>query len=421
MKITTSAFALAVAGLALTGTASAQIYGAAKKQPKPEETTVAAKSTEGRKLKISAKAQAAIVELQNAIKANDTANIPAKLAAAQKVAKSPDEKYFVAVSQTQAAINASDLAGIRAGLAAMEASGAAETALLVSQYSNLGIKHYEAKQTELAASAFERAVALDANNANALKLLGSVRDMQGRKAEAVTLLHKSLTLTKANGERPKENDYKFAAKLAYEGKAAVAGEITRAWVADYPTAQNWRDALRIFRDTRTLSSDAKIDTYRLARAAGALRGEVDYYNLASELVGKGNLVEAKAVLDDGVAAKAIDIGKQEFKDLKVKLAKVPARAAIDASAKTALAGGTAKAAIDAGDALYGAGAYAQAAPLYRAALARSGADANLVNLRLGMALARAGDKAAATAALGAVGGAQAELAKYWLVWLATRA
>ena len=35
-----------------------------------------------------------------------------------------------------------------------------------------------------------------------------------------------------------------------------------------------------------------------------------------------------------------------------------------------------------------------------------------------MALARAGDKAGATAALNAVGGSQAEIAKLWLTYLA---
>ena len=50
--------------------------------------------------------------------------------------------------------------------------------------------------------------------------------------------------------------------------------------------------------------------------------------------------------------------------------------------------------------------------------ARSGVDKDLANLRLGMSLARAGDKAGATAALNAAGGAQAEIAKYWLTYLA---
>jgi predicted Zn-dependent protease len=96
------------------------------------------------------------------------------------------------------------------------------------------------------------------------------------------------------------------------------------------------------------------------------------------------------------------------------------RAALPDLAKEALAGPAAKLAVKTADAYYGYGDYAQAAELYRAALTKTGADVNLINLHLGMALARAGDKAGATAALNAVTGPRAELAKYWLVYLATR-
>ena len=69
-----------------------------------------------------------------------------------------------------------------------------------------------------------------------------------------------------------------------------------------------------------------------------------------------------------------------------------------------------------GDRYYGAGNYQKAAELYREA-AEKGADTNLANLRLGEALARAGDKAGATAALSKVGGSLAEIAKFWLVYV----
>ena len=46
---------------------------------------------------------------------------------------------------------------------------------------------------------------------------------------------------------------------------------------------------------------------------------------------------------------------------------------------------------------------------------------HVANLRLGIALARSGDKAGATAAFNAVGGARAPIAKLWLAWLGTQA
>ena len=57
------------------------------------------------------------------------------------------------------------------------------------------------------------------------------------------------------------------------------------------------------------------------------------------------------------------------------------------------------------DAYYGYGQYAKAAALYRAALQKGGEDPNLVNLRLGIALAQAGNRAEAETAFRAVTGA----------------
>jgi hypothetical protein len=248
-------------------------------------------------------------------------------------------------------------------------------------------------------------------------MLASTRETQGRAAEAVTLMAKSFAAAKTAGVKPKENDYKFAARIAYDAKAPAAADITRAWIADYPNPTNWRDALRIYRDVNGLEGDAKIDIMRLARAANALNGEGDYFAYVNELVTRGHLNEAKAVLDEAGAKKAIDVNKNAFKQFAPKLAKAPSRTTIDAVAKQALGAGSGKTAMEAGDTLFGIGAFAEAAPLFKAAATKGGVDANLANLRLGMALARAGDKAGATAALNAVAGPQANIAKYWLIWV----
>ena len=391
-----------------------------RSQEKAEKEKVADKLSTGRQVAISKQARKAIVELQTAVDANDTASIPAKLAAAQSAAKTGDDKFMIAVLQTRAATSAGDLAGMRAGIDALRASGAAETPDLIARYNNLGKRYYDAKQFDLAAGAFDQTLSIDANNSDALKMLASTRDTQGRGGDAAALMAKSIAATKAAGAKPKENDYKFAAKIAYNAKAPVAAEITRAWLADYPSPTNWRDGLRIYRDVNGLQGEAKLNVMRLARAANALVGEGDYFGFVNELVTRGYLNEAKAVLDEGGAKKAIDVNKIAFKQFAPKLAKAPSRAMIDTVAKTAL-NGPGKAAMEAGEALYGVGAYAEAAPLFKAAAAKGGVDVNEANLRLGMALARAGDKAGATAALNAVSGSQANTAKYWLIWVNTQA
>ena len=69
------------------------------------------------------------------------------------------------------------------------------------------------------------------------------------------------------------------------------------------------------------------------------------------------------------------------------------------------------------DAFMSYGDYAKAATLYRAALGKTGVDADLANLRLGIALARSGDAAGATSALNAVKGTRAGIAQMWLLYL----
>ena len=424
MTVSTKVLAFALASLAFSAPATAQIRQQSgdqvKDEKEKEEQTTAPTSTTGRKPQVSKEAQKAIVELQNAVNANDTANIPAKLAAAQAAARTADDRFFIASSQTKAAVNANDLPAIEAGISALQASGAAENADLALRYTDLGNRYLKAQQADRAVAAFDKALAIDPNAVDALVLSAKIHDGQGRKAEAAALMQKSFVASKAIGKKVAEGNYKFAAKLAYDTKSPTAAAITREWVADYPSPQSWRDALRIYRDLNRPEGDAKIDILRLARAANALSGESDYHSFASELVTRGNLAEAKAVLDSARSAPNVDFTKQAFKDLNVKVAKAPTRAAIEASAKAALAGSSAKAVVDAGDALYGIGAFAEAAAAYQAALNKTGADPNHVNLRLGMALAQSGDKAGATAALNAVAGPQANTAKYWLIWAASR-
>jgi tetratricopeptide (TPR) repeat protein len=385
----------------------------------PTTTTSGATSTTGRKLSVSPAAQKALVALQTAVNANDTATIPAKLAAAQAVAKSPDEKFFVASNQTKAALAANDLAAIRAGVDALQASGAAETPDLVARYTDLGKRYKAAGQNDQAAMMLDKAMALNPNSVATLINLASLRDAQGRKAEAVALMQKSFIASKAAGTKVDEGNYKFATGLAYGQRLPLANDLARQWYAAYPSPASLRDALRIYRDLSKPAPTQLIDLLRLARAANALSGESDFAALGSALVNAGKLAEAKALLADARSAPNVDLTKGTFTDLAKRTAAAPARAAIDASAKAALAGSSGKAMIDAGDALYGMGAFAEAAPLYRAALTKGG-DAGLANLHLGMALARSGDKAGATAALNAATGVHAEVARYWLLWLATK-
>jgi len=115
MRISTYPLASALAALTLAAPVTAQPMeqtkntqtsirsqsggAVSKSEEKAVQQQASDKLSTGRKMDISKKARPAIIELQNAVTANDTANIPAKLAAAQAVAESADDKYVIAINQ----------------------------------------------------------------------------------------------------------------------------------------------------------------------------------------------------------------------------------------------------------------------------------------------------------------------------------
>jgi tetratricopeptide (TPR) repeat protein len=384
----------------------------------PEEAPANAKGPS-----VSNAARKEIVALQTAVNAKNTAAIPAAVAAAQAKAKTNDDRYIIAKLQLRAALDANDNNAMTQAIDAILASGSAQPPELITLYTGLGKLQYNAKAYDKAGAALEQAMKLDPNNLEAMVVLAETRNNQGRTAEGVGLIQKAIAARVAAGQKPEEAWYKRAVKLAYDAKLPSTASIAMDWVKAYPTSKNWREAIRLYQIGSGLDNSALIDSMRLARAAGALQGEADYYNYTNVLVTKGFPGEAKAVLDEGIAAKSITRGSPAIGPVYT-LASARSqgdRASLAASATAAKAAADAKKAMTTAEAYYGYGDYAQAADLYRVALTKSGVDKDLANLRLGMSLLGAGDKAGATAALNAAGGSQAAVAKLWLAYLAQKA
>jgi len=387
------------------------------------QDSAAASAAPQKKIEISKQARPAIVELQTAVTAKDTANIPAKLAAAQAKAKTAEDRYVIAQLQLKAAIDSNDMAAAGAAIEAAIASGAAPASEEAGLYDSLGKIHYNAKAYDKASVALERVIQLEPGNVDAMVMLAEARNSLGKGPEAVAMIQKAIAARTSAGQKAPESWYKRAVALSYNANLPSAPAIALGWVTAYPTPSNWHDTIRIYQTTSRLDDAAMLDSMRLAQAVGGLSGESDYFRFANTLVTKGYAGEAKLVLEQGFAANKISKSKPTFSQLySVATTKSQGdRASLDGSAKTALAGSDARKVMVTADAYYGYGEYSKAADLYRAALGKTGVDKDVANLRLGMSLARAGDKAGATAALNAAGGAQAEVAKLWLAYLSTTA
>jgi tetratricopeptide (TPR) repeat protein len=226
-------------------------------------------------------------------------------------------------------------------------------------------------------------------------------------------LQQVIQASTAAGKKPEEAVYRRAVALAYEGKLPNTMDLVSQWVTAYPSSTSWHDAISIYRNLHPGDSPALIDVFRLATATNSLQEAADYEIYAGKTAEAANFGEAKAVVDAGIAAGKIKASNPVIASvIAASKGKVPTEAELAAAEKGAA---IPSAYLRVGDRYYGAGNYAKAAALYRQALSK-GADANTSNLRLGEALARSGDKAGATAALNAVTGPQADIAKLWLLY-----
>jgi tetratricopeptide (TPR) repeat protein len=411
MKLTTAAFGLGTVIFATPLAAQMPSRTGQDQQPQPS-----AESAKEPQLKPSGGALKAIVDLQNAVNANDYATVPAKVAAAQAVAKTKEDRYIIGQLHLKAALAAKDNAGMAAAIDTVASSGYVDAAKSAALYQSLGASLYNAKQYDQAAAALDKAIAANPRDPEPLIMLGETRNAQERKADAVAALQRAIQVTAASGQKPREEVYKRAVGLAYAGSLPVASELGRQWVGAYPGPESWRNAIAIYRNLNKPDVEGTLDLLRLMQATGALTSQADYSLFASASADQLNYAEAQAVIDAGIAAGKVDPASPLFRDIVagLKAKQKITEADLVEAAKTASSG---KAMIRIGDGYSALGQYAKAAEFYRKATTKADADANIANLHLGMALARSGDKAGAAAAFKAVSGDRAEIAKYWLLYV----
>ncbi|QPQ55678.1 hypothetical protein IC614_03520 [Allosphingosinicella flava] len=376
-----------------------------------------------REYKLSKEERNGLAPLQAAVNAKDTAAATAALPAAQAAAKGADAQYVLGQLMLKLGIDSNNEAIQRQAIDRLLATASTPQKDLSTLYLNQAALADRAGDRKTAENALTKAAQISPNDPDVLLSLAELK-VDGKKgAEAVDLISRAIDMRKAAGQPVPDTWYKRALSLAFQNKMAPQSvALGKALVAAYPTPTNWRDALLIYRDSSTLDAQAQLDLFRLMRAAKGLTGERDYFRFADQLKSGGFPGESKAVLDEGVAARHVDAAKSPFKELIAAntVQMKGDRESLGGLETKALASGTGQMALSTADAYYGYGDYAKAAALYRAALQKGGVDANLVNTRLGAALAQSGQKVEAEAALKAVQGPRADIAAFWMAWLNQR-
>lgn len=392
-----------------------------------------------RALDLTRDEQRAVAALQQAAAGTDRAAQDQALAAARAAARGAPGRYAVAQYQFRIGRQRGDVAMQTQAAEAMIESGQVtpdEAPGLVAFLAGRALGGRDRSKTD---RLIARLVELQPGSGAALadyaqytaSQLVSARGPAATaiRTNAIALFQRAFAADRTAGRASPESWYLRALALAFDGArppvadpsfAPAALAFARELVAAHPSPANWRDALAVYRDLTT-DPALDLDIRRLMRAAGVLAGERDYMGFAESLAAAGQVGEARAVIDEGLRANMVETAR-----LAPALATRIAPRAVTAG-RAALPGlragaqaGTGARARAAADAFYGHGQYADAAALYALALQKGGEDANLVNLRLGASLALAGQRPEAEAALRLVAGPRADLAQFWLTWLARR-
>jgi tetratricopeptide (TPR) repeat protein len=403
-------FALAV-GVAGAGTAVPAFAQDKKADAAPEP----------RKYKYSKKAQKLLMEAQTAQQAGDNDTALAKIREVEAIAETPDDRYMANQLKINVAIGKQDNTLLEEGLSKSIEGGQLDAATKLKFQRNLAALAVQRNDLPRAIQVYEQMVAENPSDGELIVALGEMYHRAKRTPDAVKTLRKAIDVQTARGVSVPENWYKRALALAYDGK--LAGEVTSSsllLVRNYPTPTNWRDALVIFRDSAGFEDQGNLDVMRLMYDTKALSGERDYFEYAETAHSRGLPGESKKILDEGVAKGVLSPGKLFVKELqgivtpRVKGDRA-SLAGLERESRAAANGRLSKATAD-GYLSYGENA--KAVELYRLALQKGGVDAAEVNTRIGIALARSGDKAGAEAAFKAVtSGKRAELAQFWLAHL----
>ena len=410
MRLTLTVSALALAA-AVANPAAAQTAAAAPEAPAmcPGELTK--------------KAREALAGYNDAVNAGDAAKTAAAKAEAEAAAKSDADRCVLGQINLNVAVKSGNNASIATAIEALAANPTSDKSQVAPLLLNAAKIKFNSKDYAGASAILDKVVAASPTSGEAYILMAESRFKTGRQAEAPAMALKAIAAEKAAGRKAPEAWYKHGVAMAFDTKNPQAVDLAREWVAAYPTSQNWRDALRILAMDSKLPENDLIDIYRLQMAAKAMAGTADYARFANLSSRLGYPGETEAVINAGISANALSKTNAEVATmLKTATGKVAAdKASLTSATAKALASGNAKSAMNYGDANYGYGNYTKAAEVYRAVAGMSGADVTTANLRLGMSLAMAGDKAGADAALKAVTGPKAAIAQFWMAYNASRA
>jgi len=385
------------------------------------------KEEAGPQIKVGEPFRKAAGEIETLLKAKDWAGAQPKLAGLESLAQSDGEKYFAALFRLQVTSGLNDIPGTMTAIDALLVNPNTPP-VDVARYSFFrGNYAYQQKKYAEAIALLTKSRQLGyVPNGTNLDLRIAQAQLDGGQIPAgVVSIDAAIKAEETAGRKAPEAWYKVVvSKLYTSGDKPGATTWLNRQLAAYPTPETWRSSLLIYLEQLqdkgvALDPDQRLDVLRLMRASKAMGGENDYFQYAEVAQRRGLPGEARAVIDEGRANGKVTKTNVSINQVySTASAQEKAEAPLAGEEKRAAAAAKGDVAMQTGDAYLGQRNYPKAVELYRLALQKGGIDSNVVNTRLGIALALSGQKAEAKTVFGAVTGSpRGEIAKFWTTWL----
>lgn len=371
--------------------AAAMLFGSASFAASPtayaQENVSTVMEIGGSKLAVSPQEMRALSALGNLARGGPSGRQDRALADARRIANSRDARFALALYELEIGNRRGDDVMRAGALDVLIASPLTRPERLAGHLAVRGQIAYRAGDFDTAGRLWGRLAELTPSDPDALANLAQVRLAQKDAPGAMDLMTRAIAARAALGQSVSEGWYRQRLSIAQQGNLVAPGiDAARALVSAYPTPENWRIALVVYRQLVAAEGAIEIDLFRLTRQVGALTQAAEYQRMAQLLNQGGEPREARAVLGEGVQRGLLDAAVSPTREIVAEIDRAMAKARPGTAARPEL--------------LNAAGA----------------------QVRLGVAQLTAGQRGEAEAAFRAAaadpaGGRYADLGFFWLAWL----
>jgi len=361
---------------------------------------------------------------QNLIKAQKYKEALAKLREADAVGgKTAYESFIIERMRGTAAAGAGDNDTAARSYEAVVASNRLQPAEQLKIIEAIVGAYYRTKDYGKVARWAQRYVNEGGTNPQVRTLLAQSQYLAGDCSGVIKSLKSEMAAGEGGGRAPSEDQLQLLSNchLKLKDYNGYSDALNRL-IAYYPKKEHWANAIGRVSRKPGFAGQLLLDVYRLKRATDTLQDTADYMEMTQLALQAGLPAEAKKVVDEGFARKALGAGEEAARhkrllDLTTKQALDEQKSlaqnetqATDAKDGTALT--------NVGYAYITNGKYDKGITLIEKGIAKGGLrrpeDAKL---HLGLAYLQAGNKAKAHSALKSVTGTDgaADLARLWML------